>query len=423
MAKAVKFAKLDSRAARDKLKVNPKPYYYKIDEGIHIGYRKSKSGGKWVVRLYRGDQDYITETIATADDSSDADGLAILSWKQACDAARKRASELAHAEAGVHRGKYTVTDCMADYLKLISKKTGTADLKNRIDVWILPPLGSIECSKLTAKKIRDWHESIATSPARVRGKPGAQPKFRPVTGDDHARRRKSTANRILTVLKAALNHAWREKKITSDAEWRLVEPYESVDSARIRFLSIDEAKRLVNACPADFRQLVQLALLTGARYSEITAFKVYDFNADSGTLHVRQSKSGKARHIVLTDEGVNFVRRLIMGKNSSDRILLRADGKPWERSHQFRPIRQACIAAGIEPTNFHALRHTYASLSVMNNMPLMVLARNLGHSTTRMVEKHYGHLTDNYLASTIRSTAPTFGIEVDNVTPLKLVKS
>ena len=43
----------------------------------------------------------------------------------------------------------------------------------------------------------------------------------------------------------------------------------------------------------------------------------------------------------------------------------------------------------------------------------MVLAQNLGHSDTRMVEKHYGHLTDDYKRNMIRETAPTFGIELD----------
>jgi hypothetical protein len=42
--------------------------------------------------------------------------------------------------------------------------------------------------------------------------------------------------------------------------------------------------------------------------------------------------------------------------------------------------------------SFHALRHTWASLAVMGGVPLLVVAKNLGHVDTRMVEKHYGHL-------------------------------
>jgi len=47
----------------------------------------------------------------------------------------------------------------------------------------------------------------------------------------------------------------------------------------------------------------------------------------------------------------------------------------------------------------------------MGGVPLMVVARNLGHSDTRMVEKHYGHLAESYVADEIRKNAPRFGIK------------
>ena len=48
-------------------------------------------------------------------------------------------------------------------------------------------------------------------------------------------------------------------------------------------------------------------------------------------------------------------------------------------------------------------------LSVMAGAPLLVVAQNLGHADTRMVERHYGHLAQSFVADTIRRTAPTFG--------------
>jgi integrase len=47
----------------------------------------------------------------------------------------------------------------------------------------------------------------------------------------------------------------------------------------------------------------------------------------------------------------------------------------------------------------------------MNGAPLFVVAKNLGHSDTRMVEKHYGHLAPSYVADAIRAAAPRFGIK------------
>jgi hypothetical protein len=70
------------------------------------------------------------------------------------------------------------------------------------------------------------------------------------------RRRRSTANRVLTILKAALNHAHSEGKCASDDAWRTVRAFREADAARLRYLSDDEARRLTNACTADFRALV-----------------------------------------------------------------------------------------------------------------------------------------------------------------------
>ena len=46
----------------------------------------------------------------------------------------------------------------------------------------------------------------------------------------------------------------------------------------------------------------------------------------------------------------------------------------------------------------------------MRGVPLAVIAKQLGHSDTRMVEKHYGHLAPNYVADTVRARFGTLGI-------------
>lgn len=93
-------------------------------------------------------------------------------------------------------------------------------------------------------------------------------------------------------------------------------------------------------------------------------------------------------------------------------MLVKAGGR-WQKTHQAKPMALACESARINPpASFHVLRHTYASLSIMNGAPLMVVAKNLGHVDTRMMEKHYGHLAPSYVAEAIRKAAPRFGIKV-----------
>ena len=79
MARKLRDASLDSKAARASLKPRGKPYYRVIDPGLHIGYRKLRGyrgrpqpAGRWVVRRYVGQQAYKVESLATASSHGDA---------------------------------------------------------------------------------------------------------------------------------------------------------------------------------------------------------------------------------------------------------------------------------------------------------------------------------------------------------------
>ncbi|MGX9575783.1 tyrosine-type recombinase/integrase [Mesorhizobium sp. f-mel] len=422
MARRVRDATLDSKEARAKLKPRGKPYFKSIGPGLHVGYRKGKEAGRWVVRMYVGDQEYRVETIADADDKLDANGGSILTFWQAQDKAREIHKAMS-GEAGKVAGAYTVKEAVEDYLQWMEGARKSAkDARYRAEALILPEIGDFDVSKLTAKQIRKWHSDVAKTAPRLRTKAGKEQRFKVIDDDGEAiRQRRATANRVLTILKAALNYAWREGKAASDREWRRVEPFEDVESARVHYLTIAEAQRLVNASSGSFRDLVQAALQTGARYSELARLRVEDFNSDVGTLSIRASKSGKGRHIVLTEEGADLFKQLSQGKRHGQLMLSTTAGGVWEKSHQFRPMKEACKNGKIVPAiGFHGLRHTWASLSVMNGMPLMVVAKNLGHSDTRMVEKHYGHLSPSYVADAVRASAPRFQtVEKSNVDDIR----
>jgi len=417
MARTVRDSNMERREARRRLKARGKPYYRVIEEGLHLGYRKPKTGaGKWVVRQYVGDQKYQLETIGPADDFSDADGEKILNFSQAQANARELMVGRANKAAG-KTGPVTVkqaVDAYIDFLETNRKSAGFS--KYAADAFILPEFGETEIEALTTDELRAWHVKLAKTSARVRTKKGEPQRFKDDEEDpERDRKRKATANRILTVLKAALNRFWRDEKVTSDSAWRRVEPFEGVDAARVRYLELAEATRLLNTSAADFRRISRAALETGARYGELCRMTVTDFNPDSGTLAVRQSKSTKSRHIVLTEEGAAFLRSITAGLPGSRRLFLKENGEPWKKDHQKEPMLEANKRAKIDPPiGFHILRHTWASHAVMNGMPLLVVAKNLGHKDTRMVEKHYGHLAPSYVVDAIRAGAPRFGIIEDS---------
>jgi integrase len=270
---------------------------------LHLGYRRGKSAGRWVVRTYIGGQSYRVETLGTADDKADADGVASLSFSQAQATARKLFSAAARTQAGLpaaQGGPYTVKMAAEDYVVWLEhegrSESTISGTRGTFDAHIIPKLGDTRVDRLTTPQIKAWLSALAKTAPRLRVKDGKKQRYRLVDmNDDEVRRqRRSSANRILGFLKAALNLAWRSDRALSDKAWRAVGPFKSADASRARYLPLEECRRLVGACEEDFGELVQGGLYTGARYGELGRLVPSDFNPDVGTIAIRKSKNRQA---------------------------------------------------------------------------------------------------------------------------------
>jgi len=423
MARTVQDTKIGTREARSRLPARRKPYWRSVQAGLAIGYRRpvGRSGrpagaGAWIMRTWM-DGAYRERVIGTADDFADDDGTVVLSFAQA------QARILESARDRVP-GASPLTVAVALELHLAhlaGQGQSVVNQRYQAGAHILPVMGDMLVADLTTRHLQKWLHDLAQLAPRIRTPSGKQ-QYRSIdTNDAEAvRRRRSSANRVWHTLRAALTHAWAEGLVASDSSWRRVQQFWNVESARARFLTVAESQRLINGADAEFRPLLIAALQTGCRYQELARAKVGDFNIDAGTLAIWQSKSGKPRHVVLTDEGATFFRQLTAGRNSGELMLPRADGRQWGRSHQQVKMQAACERAKIEPAvGIHTLRHSWASLAIMAGVPLMVVARNLGHADTRMIEKHYGHLAPSFIADEIRARAPRFGIAKSNVESIR----
>ncbi len=419
MARAIRDDRLQSREARLRLEPRREPYWRTIQVGRAIGYRKAAAGkaGTWIARYYDPAHETTRQhrALGPADDLLDATADATsLSFAAAQEAARAWFAALARA-GGKSAAPVTVADALAAYLADYVARGGKAlpETKRAINAHILPKLGERKLGELTTATIRAWHRALATAPARVRRKAKATKIATRAPSDDPdaPRARRSTANRVLTILKAALNFAFREGLVAADDEWRRVQPFAKADAAKVRYLTDAEALCLINSSTDEFRPLVTAALLTGCRYGELTGLRAGDVDAAANVLTIRNSKGGSARHVVLTDEAGQFFAGLCEGKRRAEPLLVRESGDAWGACHQFRPLRAACEAAGIEPAvSFHILRHTHATRLALKGVPMGVIAAQLGHADLKMTSKLYAHLSPGYVSDTIRATFGVLGI-------------
>jgi hypothetical protein len=255
MARTVREATLGTRSARLRLSVQTKPYWRVIEQGLHLGYRRRATGGTWIARRRDEDGIYHETKIGLADDLQDANGDGILDFSQAQRAARSwwtNEQRLASGLAPRSNTPYTVARAIADYIADYRRRGGKASdsIESVARQNILPELGDVRVVKLTTRRLLDWHHAIPERPRHWRSRPGAKANLAVFDRKDPeaVRRRRATANRVLTYLKAALNHAWRSGAVPSDDAWRRVKPFKSVDAPVIRYLSRDEITRLLNSC-------------------------------------------------------------------------------------------------------------------------------------------------------------------------------
>jgi integrase len=135
-----------------------------------------------------------------------------------------------------------------------------------------------------------------------------------------------------------------------------------------------------------------------------------DFNSSAGTLFIAKSKGGQQRYIHLDPEALRFFKGVCTNRDPAETMFLRENGEPWAKDSQKKPMRRACALAKIKRFGFHQLRHSAASRWITLGVSLKVVAEQLGHVDTKMVERYYGHLASSHIAQTFRAL-PGVGLD------------
>jgi hypothetical protein len=191
----IRSANLEGKTARLKLPVARQPVWVKVGPGCGLGYRRTTTGGTWVVRIADGRGGYRTEAFATADDFEEPNRNTVMTFWEAQDRARTLARS--SQSAADNDGKpVTVAQALNRYQANLETRGGDRHNVSRVQVHLPAALAAKSVTMLTARDLSRWRDGL---------KKNLTP---------------SSVNRTTKMLKAALNLAAdHDEHISNRQSW------------------------------------------------------------------------------------------------------------------------------------------------------------------------------------------------------------
>lgn len=176
---------------------------------------------------------------------------------------------------------------------------------------------------------------------------------------------------------------------------------------RVVWLSDIQWSHIVAVLSQDdpFTDFVWFLYLTGCRPYEARIARDFHFNDDCLIYERKNSKGKKASRVIeLQGKALAIVQRRI----GDGLIFTNRNGKPWTAyalNCRFRRLRDKLAEQGHTfPLFAYVLRHTFATRALKRGVSRATLAVMLGHTSTAMVDKVYGHVGEDrgYLRAELR---------------------
>ena len=340
-------------------------------------------------------------------------------------AAEKRLRELiTEIESGLHVSPTatTVADLLDRWFETVSstiRETTAEGYRTYVRAYLKPHLGGIRLQDLTPEHVQAAYAALLEQG----GKQG-----RPLS--------RRTVHHAHRTLDQAMEYALRANLIARNPCDVVTAP--RFDRREIRVLEPGEASKVFahmrEHTPWAFWPAA-LALLTGARRSEVLALTWPDVNLNGGapSLSVRRGftrltsgeeivrppkTAGSARNISLGARAVALLQEWRAERENEARLLERpieewlfSDplGHPYKPSSVSQAFRRACRAVGVEGATFHSLRHTHATGMLRANVHPAVVQQRLGHSTISTTIDLYSHVTPALQTRAAERFEETFG--------------
>jgi integrase len=368
----------------DREKLKPKagdePHWQRLRQGVYLGYRpsKKKAGSTWFARFYDPEAnryfrkrlgDYGTLSGHDVFKQAKADAE---TWAETVESGGERARDLV-----------TVKDACEAYLE--QKPGSIAEGVFRRHVYS-DPISKVKLDKLRRHHLKDWRKRLEQSPALVTRTNDTQKKRM-------KERSKSTVNRDMVPLRAALGMVLSPGAPNTDAAWQeALRPFKGADKRRELYLDENQRKALITAACDQVQPFVRALCLLPLRPGALAGLTVRDFEERTRTLTISKDKNAKPRQVTLPPSTAAFFAQQVKGKPRSEPILSRSGGEAWDKDAWKHPIKDAVKAAGLPyAVSAYTLRHSVITDLIRVGLPILTVAQ-ISDTSVAMIERHYGHL-------------------------------
>lgn len=449
MAKTLIEAPLTTRNARASLPVGL--HWRRIDPETHLGYRKGKRFGVWLVR-WRDGKGYRQAPLGTADDAIKA---GTLSFDAALKAAREHV-EKARADAAAEAAGPVVTVGAAIESYILSRdardsrragRTKRSDAASRLSRYVIGRPASGKRKAVAAASIADvaFHNLTEKELARWRdGLPGnlkATTKRRLINDAKAALNSAYAADRerLPPTLPGVIKHALRTFAHEDEAEPVARDNQILTDAEIARLLKAAREIDAEEEWDGDLFRFVLVLAATGARFSQLARLRVRDFQAKEGRLLIpvsRKGRGGEKAHFLTVPIGPDVVAALapIAARRPKDTPLLerwrhvqKPGGVEWSKDRRgawrssaeiVRPWQAIRERAGLPEAVAYALRHSSIVRGLRANLPIRLVAA-LHDTSSAMIERHYSRWVTHGLEEMARDAiVPLILDDGDNVVRL-----
>ena len=210
------------------------------------------------------------------------------------------------------------------------------------------------------------------------------------SGKLNAGKKPATCNRLLATLK---------HMFTKAVDWNMVEEevlkrirkvkFLEENNSRLKYLSTEQCKALIDACSKHVKPIIITALNTGMRKEEILGLTWDNVDLRHGFILLGRTKNGERREIPINDTLKETLKGITRRLDVPYVFYDAHTGKRY--NNVYRAFYSACKRAGILDFHFHDLRHTFASQLIMAGVDITTVKELLGHKSLFMTMR-YAHL-------------------------------